>query len=94
MTHDKPFDPERFKTVLDTCHQWPCAYAFKFVVAAPDLEELVLLVSDLLPEPELSTRNSRTGKWVSLTVEAHLESADQVLAVYERVSSLGVVLSF
>lgn len=93
MIDNKPFDPERFKAALDTCHQWPCAYAFKFVVAAPDLEELVLLIHNLLPSPELSTRNSRTGKWVSLTVEAHLESSDQVLDVYERVSRLGVVLS-
>ena len=89
----KTFNTDSFKKNLDACHQWPCGYVFKFIVAAPGLEELVLAVRSLLESPDLSTRTTDNGKWVSLTVVAELESADQAVAVYERVAELDTVLS-
>ena len=93
MEDKKVFDAPRFKANLDACHDWPCAYMFKFIVAAPGLEELVQVVTAMLPSPELSTRETKSGKWVSLTVEAHLDSADLVVAVYERVAEMDTLLT-
>lgn len=89
----KSFDILRFKENLDACHQWPCGYVFKFIVAAEGLDELVAVVNSLVPSPDLSTRTTSNGKWVGLTVEAELESSDQVVAVYQRVAELETILT-
>ena len=73
---------ERLKVALDTYQVWPTVYVFKFIVPQAELNHLLALL-DGFP---ISTRESRTGKYVAVTVEAKMHSSVEVIEVYERVA--------
>ena len=90
---DPKFDPESFKERLDSCHEWPCAYVFKFIASAGRIDLVRDLAEGLLDAPEITSRASSGGKWVSLTITANLCGADEVLAVYARMAELDGVIA-
>lgn len=75
--------------LLDKHHDWPCPYTFKFIVPTERLEELCGLLVDF----ELNYRPSRSGKYTSVTLEPVLESAMEVLAIYDRTAGIEGILS-
>lgn len=82
-------DTEKFKALLDEHHDWPSPYAFKFVVP----KEQTPLLEALFEEGVCSTRNSRTGRYVSLTAEMQMSSSEEVLTVYRKVSRIEGIIS-
>ncbi len=80
---------EQFKQVLDGHHQWPCPYPFKFIVPTENLP----LVVDLFSDHELSTRESKSGKYTSITMESTMCSSQEVLEVYEKASTVPGLMS-
>jgi len=87
------FDPESFKERLDACHQWPCSYTFKFIAKASDEPKLRAMLDDQLDDARLDSRASSKGKYVSVTAEAIVNSADEVMAVYERLAAVPEVIA-
>lgn len=85
-------DPEReqrFLEQLDECHDWPCAYTFKFIVAADQADEVCALLGGCEP----AKRPSRTGKYVSVTAEPVMQSAQEVLEVYRKAAGIPGIVS-
>ncbi len=80
---------ESLKVALDAHVQWPTTYVFKFIVPAAELNHLLALL-DPLP---YSTRESRTGRYVSVTSEVEMESSEHVIAVYRRMSAVKGLMS-
>ena len=80
---------KQFKQTLDNHHQWPCPYVYKFIVPAERLDEF----KELFASETLETRQSRTGKYTSVTMTSTMCSADEVLAVYEKASQVPGVMS-
>ena len=80
---------KQFKQTLDEHHQWPCPYVYKFIVPATSLDQFKTLFSS----EELSTRQSRTGKYTSVTMTSTMCSADEVMAVYEKAAQVPGVMS-
>jgi hypothetical protein len=80
----------RFKQTLDEYHSWPCTYTFKFIVPAGQCNEVLNLFEH---RDEVSTRNSRNGKYVSITAKCQVHSSDEVVTVYEAASHIEGVLS-
>ena len=78
-----------FRDRLEECMEWPCAYVFKFIVPA----EQAQAIQEVLPAGEVSTRSSRTAKYVSVTAEAHMESPEKVIEVYRKVEHIPGVMS-
>ena len=79
---------EQLKTRLDAVHDWPSIYVFKFVVAQDQREALLKLV----PIGKIEEKLSRTGKYISVSIKAHIASSDAVIQVYERTSRIeGIV---
>lgn len=87
------FDSKSFKDNLDACHQWPCTYTFKFIVPA-EREQLVRsLLGEELQDAKITARASSKGKYVSVTAEAILGSAEEVMRVYERLADVPGLIS-
>lgn len=79
---------ERLKELLDSEHQWPTRYTFKFIVSAERLGEVVEVLGE-----GVEVKESKGGKYVSVTLHAHMESSDAVIDIYQRVSVIEGVIS-
>lgn len=83
-------EESRLMDVLDTTHQWPSIYSFKFIVPAVKGKEL----QDLIPEAEqVETRPSSGGKYTAYTFYCAMGSGREVLSVYSRVKSISGLVS-
>ena len=80
---------ESFKSALDDNHEWPCHYTFKFIVPRDKTDEVLSLFAD---DP-VSERPSRSGRFISYTMEMYVESSDHVVSIYNRVSHIKGVIS-
>ncbi len=77
-----------FKNRLDEIHTWPGSYLFKFVVPEHKKGELL----SLMPTGLVQERSSTNQKYVSISLNAMMESSDQVVAIYKQVAKIeGVV---
>lgn len=82
-------DQERFCQCLDEHHQWPCPYTFKFIVPSGTLKEFTAL----FPEEKLLFRESKNGKFTSVTMESTMCSSEEVLDVYKKAAEVPGVMS-
>ncbi|HKI81817.1 MAG TPA: DUF493 family protein [Pseudodesulfovibrio sp.] len=80
---------QQFKQALDVHHQWPCPYIYKFIVPAESLDRF----QELFASEKLETRQSRTGKYTSVTMTSTMCSADEVMAVYEKAARIPGIMS-
>lgn len=79
----------QFKEILDGHHQWPCPYIFKFIVPSENFP----LFKEKFPDADISTRESKSGKYTSVTFESNMCSSDEVMEVYTRASEIPGVMS-
>ena len=82
----------------DSPFEFPCDFPIKaFGQDTADFEELVLeLVSPHAPEisrEQLTTRSSRGGRYLSVTVHLRARSRDQLDRIYEALSAHERVLA-
>jgi hypothetical protein len=89
VPNPQPSGPEddKFRTLrskLEVFHDWPHPYLFKFIVPRAQKEELERVFEGW----EYRLRESRNGAWISLSCERVMDSADDVIAVYERVDGI------
>ena len=78
-----------FKSLLDGQYQFPCHYTFKFIVAAKKKGEVV----GLMGEKVIQERPSQSGKYVGLTFRQKVQSSDEVVDTYSRISAIEGVIS-
>ena len=74
------WDIASFKQKLESEHDFPGTYIFKFIVPAGQKDTVL----SILPEGELSLRHSANQKYVSLTLRAQMPSSDGIVEVYQR----------
>ena len=86
---EKKFDKAGFKEKLEAIGPFPMLYMFKFIVPADREGE----VGRLFPTHELVLKPSSGGKYISTTVQMMVESADQVIAIYEQAAKIEGVIS-
>lgn len=80
---------ENFKKTLDEHHEWPCDYTFKFIVPGSSLPELKSMLEGI-PHSE---KDSKTGKYTSVTVTIHAESADEIVTIYQKAATIEGLIS-
>ncbi|MDG1148129.1 MAG: DUF493 family protein [Crocinitomicaceae bacterium] len=72
--------------------EWPMIYLFKFIM--PNDSELIAKVTALFDDgADLKYTNSKTGKFVSLSVKEMMLSADSVIEKYNKASKFKGVIS-
>jgi len=80
---------KKFKELLESQHDWPSKYHFKFIVPFDKLSE----IEALFPKEELIKRASQKGNYVSVNLDIQLESADHVIAIYQKASNIKGLIS-
>ena len=73
-----------FKEKLDQHYAWPSLYMFKFIVPSGKEDE----VKKLFPRHISSEKQSRKGKYTSVTVQMMMPSSEAVVSVYEQASAI------
>jgi putative lipoic acid-binding regulatory protein len=86
-------DPiEKLKALLEDTHEFPTQFSFKFIVPDHQFSTLRELFSHVEDE-FISTKPSKTGKYISVTIAIVVDSSDHILAVYKSVSTIEGVVS-
>jgi len=88
--------PEEFyaslKEKLEETHNFPEEYLFKFIIPndSAKLTEIYKVFDGL--QHTLSNRDSKNGKYVSVSVNSFVLDADQVVKIYQEVSVIEGVM--
>ncbi len=84
---------DRFKTELEKSHAFPENYAFKFIVENDSHKMAQIQQIFDSAEPQYSTKDSKNGKYSSLTVNIYALDSDSVIDYYQQVSKIeGVIM--
>jgi len=92
---------DRYQSIelLNATHNFPCEFTFKAIGAANNefVARVVSAVREGLGgqvEPSYFTRSTPQGRHVSVTVLVSIDSAEQVLFVYDRLRTVdGIVMA-
>ena len=82
-------DLESFRSSLDANYEWPSLYPFKFIVPVDQADSVLNLFAD----NPVRARESKNGRFVAYTMEIHVHSCDEVIAIYQRVAQIPGVIS-
>ncbi len=82
-------DVNKFRSLLNDQINWPDHYTFKFVTKTESKDKLI----EVLSGHQCSEKLSRNGKYTSVTSRKILNSADEVIEVYQKVSKVEGVIS-
>jgi len=80
---------EKFKDLLDQSYQWPDYYEFKFIIK---ITEKHLVVEKLIGF-QITETTSKNGNYISISARKLMISTDEVLKIYEVMSSVKGVIS-
>lgn len=83
------WDAASFKAKLDQEHQFPGNYLFKFIVPTQYKADVL----DILPQGELSFRNSSNNQYVSITLTSLMQSSDQIVSVYLKAYTINGIIA-
>lgn len=92
-----PNNPDHFyaslKEKLETNHNFPEDYLFKFIILNEEkkITEIYRVFDDM--KFTLSSKESKNAKYVSLTINAFVLDADQVISIYKKVGEIEGVMS-
>ena len=75
---------DSFREKLDQHHSWPSLYMFKFIVPKGKEEE----VRKLFPLHTTSEKESKSGKYTSLTFQMMMPSGAAVIEVYQKAAAV------
>jgi uncharacterized protein len=80
---------QSFRASLDANYDWPSVYPFKFIVPS-DQSQAVL---ELFADDPVREKSSSSGRFIAYTMEMHMHSCDEVIAIYQRVAQIPGVIS-
>ncbi|SFT50901.1 hypothetical protein SAMN05216474_0967 [Lishizhenia tianjinensis] len=72
--------------------EWPAVYFFKFV-CPNDNETVAKVVAHFNEESEIEYHNSRTGKYVSVSVKELMLDVDSIIDIYQKVATIKGVIA-
>lgn len=75
------------KEKLDLQHTWPNVYMFKFIIPA-DNHKLAQVEALFGSEAQLTTRQSRSNKFISITAKEMMMSSNEIIAIYKKAEKI------
>ena len=81
---------QELKTKLDNHHNWPEDYVFKFVVPKEQIDELLMV----LPEGKMSQKESKTGKYIALTLVLYVITVMKSLMYIKKLLKLKILFLY
>ncbi|MFT5146208.1 MAG: DUF493 family protein [Flavobacteriales bacterium] len=90
---DKDDFYSKLKIQLDDTTDFPADYLYKFIV--PASENQVKEVESIFNNTGavINTKNSKTGKYVSVSIILKLNSSDEIIAYYRKVEKIKGIIS-
>ena len=90
---DKDDFYSKLKIQLDDTTDFPADYLYKFIV--PASENQVTEVESIFNNTAavINTKNSKTGKYVSVSIILKLNSSDEIIAYYRKVEKIKGIIS-
>lgn len=84
---------KKLKGQLDDTTHFPADYLYKFIVPTDGNQEKE--VEDLFDNSGavITTKKSKTGKYISVSIVIKLDSADEVIAYYRRAEKIKGIIS-
>jgi len=73
-----------FLEKLNQHYSWPSLYTFKFIVP----KNSVLALKDLFPNHTTAEKESSQGNYSSITLQMMMPSAEAVIEIYVKASSI------
>ena len=83
-------DTDKFRELLNQEHNWPTTYIFKFIVKGDQENEVTALFGE---DVVINTKPSSAGKYTSVTIQAEMASAEDVIAIYNAAASIEGIIS-
>ena len=83
-------DKDKFKELLNEEYNWPARYTFKFIVKSAHQQEVEKLFKE---DVEIVTKPSSGDKYVSVTIYAQMQCADDILAIYDAATGIPGIIS-
>lgn len=80
---------QKFRDLLDESYQWPDYYEFKFIVKLAEKNEVL----DKLPGFTITETPSKQGNYISVNARKLMKSTQEVLDVYEVMSTVKGIIS-
>ena len=77
------------KEKLDNQFNWPMLYMFKFIVPEANKQKVI----SLFQKHDVSSRNSKNGNYVSLTIQMFMMSSEDVIDVYKKASTIDGIIA-
>lgn len=85
-------DYDKLREQLLENKEWPLEYMFKFIV--PNQDGKVDKVVEIMPKDgKITFKHTKNLKHVSVTCVANMPSADDIIIISDRVSSISGVIS-
>jgi len=78
----------QFQDLLDANYRWPCSFPFKFIMPVEIRDEILAL----FPGDEYTSRPSKNGKYISVTIHKNVSSSTEVIEIYNRVKTIEGVI--
>ena len=90
---DKDDFYSKLKIQLEDTTDFPADYLYKFIV--PASENQVTEVESVFNNTGavIKTKNSKTGKYVSVSIILKLNSSDEIIAYYRKVEKIKGIIS-
>ena len=90
---DKDDFYSKLKIQLDDTTDFPADYLYKFIV--PASENQVTEVESIFNNTGavINTKNSKTGKYVSVSIMLKLNSSDEIISYYRKVEKIKGIIS-
>ena len=90
---DKDDFYSKLKIQLDDTTDFPADYLYKFIV--PASENQVTEVESIFNNTAavINKKNSKTGKYVSVSIILKLNSSDEIIAYYRKVEKIKRIIS-
>lgn len=82
-------DNQKFRALLDESYQWPDYYEFKFIIKTDDKQ----LILEKLIGFTINETPSKKGNYISISARKLIKSTQEVLEVYEAVSTVKGIIS-
>ncbi len=83
----------KLKDRLDNTTKFPAEYLYKFIVPTEGkkVEKIESLFKDTFAE--ITTKESKTGKYVSVSIKVELASSDEVISYYKQAGKIEGIIS-
>lgn len=82
-------DNEKFKALLEESYQWPDYYEFKFIIKTDDKSLIIAKLQGFT----VHETPSKKGNYTSVSARKLMKSTQEVLEVYELMSTIKGIIS-